>query len=577
MIDATFLKKVNAVVDRLPIFTVKEVLVVCIEEDSMKFVEMSLSQHNPVVQNFAVVPVGVIEEEGDTVKHYSELFKKAYTQGGFKAQYVFALLVGGSVFLRKISLPEIPSHELAKAIRWEAANHIPFNIDTAYFDWAFLTSVVTREGVKNNEYMIAAASKKSIEALVDMVDGAKLNLVCVGLPGFAIRNIVDRSEQFSKEKTIAVVDIGEKKTNIVVFKGKILCFAREIPVGVTTLDDILKSELQSNFESLRSEQIVDFLRIIKLKYDVLTNTAASEPLIAGIANQRIYGAFGSFLDRLISDMRRSFEYIKSQVNGMVIDKIVVSGVGARLKNVDQYMKRSINMQTEIMDMAGVFNVADTINKEIFHHNCHELFLLVGCALGGFNQINFMPTSFMAKRRTVLYSVVAACLVLVSLVVGFIVGFSLDARIAQVSDTLYAESAKIKDLEPQVASLQVLCEQYLTMKRIYDVIGENSVVMSAVLRDIVIRMPDTISLKNIGLQNGVCILEGYVFENVDSNQARENMLLDFTILLNESAFIQNADLVSSETGRVFDVPHNVFTVHCKVASRNDIMRQPQPQS
>ncbi|MBN1493274.1 MAG: pilus assembly protein PilM [Candidatus Omnitrophica bacterium] len=565
------LYRLHKIVDELPLFTLKDILVISIDETCVKLVEVNVGGLRPVIQNFAIVNIEDTEgSSDDPAAAVIATIKKAYERGGFKGKNIFTLSMSGSVFLRKISLPKIPINELEAAIRWEAGNHIPFNIDTAYFDWEFLTSVKMRDGVVNDEYMIAATNRNVVDNLIAIFKRLNLNLICVGLPAFALRNIVRSSDQFKLDENTSIIDIGAKKTNIVIFKGKVLCFAREIPFGYSTLDDILRNELHMEFDRLEPAQIENCIKIIKSKYDVMSDLSSREEIVPGITNQRIYGSFTSFLDRLVADMRRSFEYIKEQVGSLVIDKIVISGIGVRMVNIDRYIERNFGVTTEPIQAHNVFRFDQSINTEVFEHNFQELALSIGCATGGLKQINFMPVSYLEKRRDIIYAAVLSLTLVFFLFIGVILGIQSGLKVGKIEKTLRQENKMIEAVRPQISTLQNLCNTYLEKRKVFDVINENRILLSRVLQDISIKIPKTIAVKSIKLNDTLLTIEGYVFEEQDESQNKENVLVDFIILMNDSRYVSRASLVLSESGKDFDVPHNFFRVSCLLKTASDFL-------
>ncbi|MFC1809234.1 pilus assembly protein PilM [Candidatus Omnitrophota bacterium] len=561
--------RLNQIVDELPLFTLKEVLAVCIDESCVKLVEINVSGLQPVVENFAIVNLETTQaSEDDPASNIVATVKKAYDRGGFKVKNVFALVMSGSVFLRKISLPKIPIDELEDAIRWEASNHIPFNIDTAYFDWEFLTTVKMRDGVVNNEYMIAATNRNVINNLMSVFKRLNLNLLCIGLSAFSMRNIVRRSNQFNLDENAVILDIGAKKTNIVIFQGKVLCFAREIPFGYSTLDDIMRNELHGEFERLESAQIESCIQIIKSKYNVMSDFSSHEEIVPGITNQRIYGSFTSFLDRLVADMRRSFEYIKDQVGILVLDKIVVSGIGVRLVNIDRYIEKNFNVPTEIIKSNNIVRFDQNINTDAFESNFQELALPIGCAIGGMKQINFMPISYVEKRRNTIYVAFLSAVLAFFLFLGMILGIQSGIKVARIEKTLREEHHMIEAVKPQIGALGNLCRIYLEKRKVFDVISEESVLLSEVLKALAVKIPNTVSLKSINLKETLLTIEGYVFEGEEHEQSKENVLVDFIIALNEASCVARASLVLSENGKDFDVSHNFFKVNCLLKTKSD---------
>ena len=570
--DIPALDRLNQIIDKIPLFQLTDVLVISIEEKSIKMVELGMATAVPEVKNYAIMKLTVGDEIDDPTDNIVDTIQVAYEKGGFTAKNIFAVVMGGSVFLKKITLPKIPKAELNDAIRWEATNHIPFNVDTAYFDWEFLSTVKAREGVTNDEYMIAATDKSAVDFLIAVYHKLNLKLICIGLPSFALKNFVQGSAQFEVGKNSAVVDIGTRKTNIVVMRGKVLCFAREVPVGMDMLDDILRSELHSELGALSNEYIDNYLQTIRVKFNFAQTGTKEEEIIKGVTPQRIYGTFHTFVERLISELKRSFDYVKENAGQTIVDKVVLSGAGSRIQGIDQQIGNSFGIATEIVNPSGMFRFDPMTDKETFAAKFQELILPIGCAMGKLAQINFMPYSFITERRNKIYVVVLSALVLVNLIAGILVGTVLGFRTAQLKHTLVTESQKVEQVIPQILTLQNLCKEYATKKQVYDFMNEERVFLAQVLSEIALKVPKQISLKKLTFNKSILVLEGFVFDDKDSSQTKENLLVDFIIGLNESPFISQASLVLSEAGTGFDVDHNRFVVNCVLTTRNEYESQ-----
>ena len=61
----------------------------------------------------------------------------------------------------------------------------------------------------------------------------------------------------------------------------------------------------------------------------------------------------------------------------------------------------------------------------------------------------------------------------------------------------------------------------------------------------------------------------MFNDAQGLLSIEAVLTDFIIAIENSKIFTKVKLIASERGDVFEVPHNIFTIECKIISRKDI--------
>ena len=175
----------------------------------------------------AHVPAGAIQ--GGEVKQpdaVQQAIRQALVQGGVQATEAVIGVSGGSVIAKRVNLPKMSESELGESIRWEAEQHIPFDIDDVNIDFQIL-----RQDGPQLEVMLVAVKKGKVQSYADVVEACGLNVVVVDVDVFALETQYQHNEPGQGNEVVALVNIGHETTNTNILQGGMNVYARDIFVG----------------------------------------------------------------------------------------------------------------------------------------------------------------------------------------------------------------------------------------------------------------------------------------------------------------------------------------------------------
>ena len=175
----------------------------------------------------ARVPAGAIQggevRQPDAVQ---QTIRQALVNGGIQATEAVIGVSGGSVIAKRVSLPKMSESELGESIRWEAEQHIPFDIDDVNIDFQIL-----RQDGPQLEVMLVAVKKGKVQSYADVVEACGLNVVVVDVDVFALETQYEHNEPGQGNEAIALVNIGHETTNTSILQGGRNVYTRDIFVG----------------------------------------------------------------------------------------------------------------------------------------------------------------------------------------------------------------------------------------------------------------------------------------------------------------------------------------------------------
>jgi type IV pilus assembly protein PilM len=243
-----------------------------------------------------------------------------------KVRDVAMAVSGHSVIVKKISIPETPPEELAESIRWEAEQHIPFDIEEVNLDYQVLDPDETTEKGKMN-VLLVAAKREIISEYTSLVVDAGLHPVIVDLDVFALENAYEISYELDSQRNIALVDMGSGVTNINILKGGVTSFTRDLALGGSQFNEIIQKELGVGYEeaeNLKSGRTVD-----------------------GVDGGKVAGIIESVMDGVAGEIQRSIEFFKATSGQQEVHEVVLSGGCALMPQVSALLQKKLNIPVTV--------------------------------------------------------------------------------------------------------------------------------------------------------------------------------------------------------------------------------------
>jgi len=249
---------------------------------------------------------------------------------------------GGSVIVKKIDVQRLNPAEMHEHILWEARPHIPFTPEEVNIDYEIMESAVGQSGKVG--VILAAVKKEKLNDYLSLLDLANKSVRIVDLESFALVNSVLHNYEMYGERTIAIINIGASITNVVIAKNGYPVFVRDIAIGGNQFTDLIQKELNLKYEKAES--------IKKGRQVEGVSPATVKPVI-----NLIFG-------ELKNEIKKTFEFFRSNTMEGRIDNIVLSGGTANLESILDFFSQEFDIPFEI---ANPFNNIE-INEKKFDLN-----------------------------------------------------------------------------------------------------------------------------------------------------------------------------------------------------------------
>ncbi len=246
-----------------------------------------------------------------------------------KDKVVVSSMAGHSVIVKRVLFDKTSEKDLAKTVREEAKQYIPFDINDVYLDYQIMDE---EEDKDSREVMLVASKKKVVQDLVDVLEKGGLSLNVVDVDAFALSNCFEFNYKDYTDAPVYLWDIGGQQSIFCVYWHGQPLFFREISVGGRHLTDALAQIL--NVQKGEAEKI----KLEGPEGLSAEQKSASEEKIASVLE-----GWASELKRLIGF------YLASMPEAEPAKKLMISGGGSLMPGISEAMSAGLDLEVEYLD------------------------------------------------------------------------------------------------------------------------------------------------------------------------------------------------------------------------------------
>jgi type IV pilus assembly protein PilM len=125
-------------------------------------------------------------------------------------------------------------------MRWEAEQHVPFDMDSVELDFQILDPGASEEQM---QVLLVAAKRELVEAKLRVLEEAGLAASIVDVDSFALHNAFERSHPEAMSGVVALVNVGHEITNINIVEDGVPVLTRDLSVGTRRFREDLQRDL----------------------------------------------------------------------------------------------------------------------------------------------------------------------------------------------------------------------------------------------------------------------------------------------------------------------------------------------
>ena len=302
-----------------------------------------------------VVDDAIVEGEVMDPGIVSEAIRNLFAEAGIKPKNVVTAVGGRDVIIKKIPMDRMKETEARELIRWEAEQHVPFDMDNVELDFQILDP--ESEGLQMS-VLLVAAKRELVETKVSLLKDIGVDPSVIDVDAFALHNAFEVNYPEAMKGVVGLVNIGHEVTNVNILEEGVPVLTRDLPIGTRRFREDLQRE-----RGLSSDEAAKLLQGFEVS-DVLTPFLQSrgEELAVGIERA---AAFLQTSNRSTAGLSRLF----------------LSGGGARIPGLAKVLGDRLKLPVQLANPIERIQVADGVFDQLNVDEVAPLLMLpVGLAL-----------------------------------------------------------------------------------------------------------------------------------------------------------------------------------------------------
>ncbi|HEX2777987.1 MAG TPA: type IV pilus assembly protein PilM [Gemmatimonadaceae bacterium] len=196
----------------------------------------------PELVKVAITPLladAIVEGEVMDPGIVSDAVRGALSAAGVKAKGVVTAVGGRDVIIKKIQIERVKEQQARELMRWEAEQHVPFDMESVELDFQILDP---DSGGDEMQVLLVAAKRELIENKLRMLTDAGLNPSLVDVDAFALHNAFELNHPDAMSGIVGLVNIGHEVTNINILDEGVPILTRDLTVGTRRFREDLQRE-----------------------------------------------------------------------------------------------------------------------------------------------------------------------------------------------------------------------------------------------------------------------------------------------------------------------------------------------
>ncbi|GAB4160129.1 MAG: hypothetical protein Kow00107_08400 [Planctomycetota bacterium] len=454
-------------------------------------------------------------------------------------------LHGKEVIFKYIEIPPVSEAQIRKLLEFEQAESAKAIQQETVIDYQMLE--VMRDAATGLA-VVATSRAADLDEDARLMKEAKMPLKGIVPKSLALHKLLVDSNSVNEGETVMMLDIGAESTEIIITRGKGLLMARSANIGGKAFTEAISKtfgvipEVAEEIKLAEGSIIVTGKRPSRMNefregFDELLAAEGVKFRNDPRYPQNLSTALMSAADqiRMACDAAIRFATVQTKIKGINIDRILLSGGGAKLPGLMEYFSMSFRIPCEYWDAISRFNFANVPleKRDVPTEFANALALAYVASRDTPGVVNLVPEAVKQKRhfwQVQIYAFVGVALVVLGVLIWWMASASkwaatqkLQKEFKEQLDDANRKKNNLRDIEEAI-TLSALRNEKLAKQTHF-----NPMVLKflAALRE---SLPETIQIgeirmepdidpenKRTNIENWRFVVTGYVSKDVPAQQ------------------------------------------------------------
>ena len=199
-------------------------------------------RNEPELAKVVITPLlgdAIVEGEVMDPGLVTDAIRQSLDAAGVKSKTVVTAVGGRDVIIKKIQIERVREQQARELMRWEAEQHVPFDMESVELDFQILDP--DADGLEM-QVLLVAAKRELIESKLRLLGDAGVTPLIVDVDAFALHNAFELNYPDAMQGVVGLVNIGHEVTNINILDDGVPILTRDITVGTRRFREDLQRD-----------------------------------------------------------------------------------------------------------------------------------------------------------------------------------------------------------------------------------------------------------------------------------------------------------------------------------------------
>ncbi|MFC1592395.1 pilus assembly protein PilM [Candidatus Omnitrophota bacterium] len=544
----------------------------------IKIVQLQKTRKGYTLNNYITraIPSSVRDNPESKANLIKEFVKQFIVDARIKTKLGRLVISGKGVFIFSLRVPALSKKDLKGAISIELKKRLPFQMDLSSiaFDYFVTGQARDERGANFTQVTCIAAENTLVNESLDFLKSMDLRPIAIGAIPDALANLVPLCIALKPNQPTAILDIGASAALFNFYKGNMLQFSREIPIGG---DHITKALTKTIVTAERAINL-NFEDAEKVKRQCgipLEEEQNAEYLtdFGMLLGSQISTILRPSLERLITELMRTINYYTKTFHVPKVAGVYLTGGSCRIKNIEKFLLSNLEGVDRIERLNTLKAVKGWSDTSVFKQElvmeqaAPHLSAAFGICLGSGSRVNLLPLKEKIEQNANFALVLAKVSFPIILFLGILFYTFTYVNTFRYKSLMKDTDFNISRLEPIVDRIK----QYLSLKNKIDqrknllekAIGRQPL-WWGILKELSNITPAEVVLSKISSSENKNPLEIRLTGEILAKYTTVDLALSqYLLALDESLFFVRVQLVSTQKDMYSAVPRASFEIICQL--------------
>lgn len=529
---------------------------------SVKALGINFTRTGQKVECLAMVEVPLEKRENRRDPElFTELIKDCLAKGRIVDKDVVIMVSGSQVFVRRITMPIMPKEELDEVMPFEVKKHVSFPTDQMAMDY-MIVGEKEEDGVNKLDIILVATPRELLEQEISIVRAAGLKPVAVSVAPIVQWKTFTLCNNEKRDNVAAMVDIGYERTVISFFNNGVLEFTRTINLGGNDVTkSLISAPVSDGGKELRT-LLYDDADALKREHGFPSPTQAGTTK-GGISFTQLSMLMRPVLEKLLSEIKASFDFYTTEFHVSDVEKVIISGGGSELKGLRLFLANELGIEVESANPIHETEYADGISEEITAGSTPTLVTAYGLAAWEKGELNLLSV----KKKNIGLVTALTAPAGIAVMAMFFLYLNISGGLVNARSELENKKQELLSLNSastRVLQLSSMKKKLQAEKDSYPQVLRKDIDSAMILKEIRVNTADNIRLEHINFFSESSTAEKKMLKIKGTAfflDKRGSAISDFMAALEDSILFDDVRLIYLEQDKDYTAEGLKFQLSC----------------